>query len=75
MWFLPDNGGCPSQIINLAHLEKLDMSYQALTKFPENVSGMGKLSNLNLSNNPVIESVAGDIGKLPLQGNILVINM
>ena len=68
IFFLPGDkefGGIPPVIFKLKALRKLDLSYTAITMFPNHAKSLLKLNYLNLEHCPLLESIGGEVGLLP----------
>ena len=57
-------GGVPEVIFKLSKLQKLNLSYQAIKKTSEHFQSLAELTELNLSHNPQLESLCGEISLL-----------
>ena len=60
-------GGVPEIIFHLTELRNLNLAFQGLRKITEHFSVLNRLVHLNLSDNPVLESIVGEVGTLPLK--------
>ncbi len=60
-------GGIPGVIFELTNLKSLHMRFHGLYKISEHFRALKQLTDLNLSDNPVLESIAAELGKLPLK--------
>ena len=60
-------GGVPSEILQLRSLEYLALQYHGLEGFPDELSRMEKLTELNLSNNPFLTSLSASLGGFNLK--------
>ncbi|XP_052093537.1 uncharacterized protein LOC127729717 [Mytilus californianus] len=58
-------GGIPPAIFRLKSLEKLNLSYTAITMVPYQAKHLLKLTSLNLEHCPLLEGISGDVGLLP----------
>lgn len=58
-------GGIPPVIFKLKSLEELDLKYNAITMVPQAINNLQNLKVLNLSHNPLLESLPGSLGHLP----------
>ncbi|XP_035826698.1 uncharacterized protein LOC101848126 [Aplysia californica] len=59
--------GIPEPIFQITTLQKLNLSYHAFTVVAEMVQELKNLENLNVMNNPLLESVSAEVAKLPLK--------
>jgi len=60
-----DFGVMPPVIFKLKSLQKLDLSFSAITVIPDGIKTLLKLHTLNLEHCPVLTSVSGHVGLLP----------
>lgn len=60
-----DFGVMPPVIFKLKSLQKLDVSFSAITVIPDGIKTLLKLHTLNLEQCPVLTSVSGQVGLLP----------
>ena len=60
-----DFGVIPPVIFKLKSLQKLDLSFSAITVIPDKIKTLLKLHTLNLEHCPVLTSVSGHVGLLP----------
>ena len=61
-----DHGGIPEQIFRLRKLQHLDLSYTAIRAVPRKIVQLRRLQTLNLNHCMLLESLSGELGKLPL---------
>ena len=61
-----DHGGIPEQIFKLHKLQHLDLSYTAIRAVPQKIVQLRRLQTLNLNHCMLLESLSGELGKLPL---------
>ena len=57
----------PPELFELEGLQELDLSYLALTSVPDDIKKLVHLNKLNLAHNPLLESISGAVGELPLK--------
>ena len=60
-------GGVPPELFEVNGLEELDLSYLGLTAIPDEIHKLVNLNKLNLAYNPLLESISGAVGELPLK--------
>ena len=66
-----EDGGFPSEILELTNLENLYLYNQAFRKIPSRISNLKKLTNFELSNCYQLSSLHESIGQLPnLKGKL-----
>lgn len=56
--------GCPREIFSLTSLRRLNLSFQGLVHLSPEIEKLTNLEELNLSNNPLLESLPGSVSKL-----------
>lgn len=67
--------GCPEEIFTLKSLSRLNLSFQGLKRLTEKVESLTSLEELNLSHNPVLETLPGEISALTcLRGKFLKVS-
>ncbi|GFN74887.1 leucine-rich repeat serine/threonine-protein kinase 1, partial [Plakobranchus ocellatus] len=60
-----DTENAPAVIFQLTKLQRLDLSSHAFKALPDDVKALTELEYLNLSNNPILESVSPELANLP----------
>ncbi|XP_048249171.1 uncharacterized protein LOC124124359 [Haliotis rufescens] len=58
-------GGIPPAVFQLHTLETLVLNFTAITQVPMHMCRLVKLQNLDLNNNPLMESLPGSLGHMP----------
>ena len=61
-----DHGGIPEEILKLRRLQHLDLSYTAIRAVPQKIVQLRRLQTLNLNHCMLLESLSGELGKLPI---------
>lgn len=56
--------GCPKEIFSLKTLVRLNLSFQGFKRLTEHIEELPLLEELNLSHNPVLEALPGEISGL-----------
>ena len=56
--------GCPKEIFSLKTLVRLNLSFQGFNRLTERIEELQLLEELNLSHNPVLEALPGEISGL-----------
>ncbi len=60
-------GGVPPVIFELTKLKSLNLRFHGIYNISEHFSSLKDLTEFNVSNNPVLENIAAELGKLPLK--------
>ena len=69
------SGGLPEEIFSLGSLEELELSYQGMTAIPSTVGNLVHLRSLTLDHCPLLESLPGQMGELPVLKSIASITI
>ncbi|KAL3862611.1 hypothetical protein ACJMK2_008567, partial [Sinanodonta woodiana] len=64
-------GGFPPVLLNMKSLRSLNLSYHGLRYIPDDIKQLSSLTELNLSNNPYLETLSAELGGIPLKSLIL----
>jgi len=57
--------GCPHEIFALTSLRRLNLSFHGLRQLTPHIQQLTMLEQLIISNNPLLESLPGELGLLP----------
>ncbi|KAK3609671.1 hypothetical protein CHS0354_035956 [Potamilus streckersoni] len=60
-------GGFPPVLLNMKSLRCLNLSYHGLRYIPDDIKQLSNLHELNLSNNPYLETLSAELGGMPLK--------
>ncbi|XP_070533769.1 uncharacterized protein [Ptychodera flava] len=60
-------GGVPAPLFKLSNVKMLKLDYQAIRKVPDHIKGIKSLETFSIEHNPVLESLSGELGGLPLK--------
>jgi len=68
--------GCPREIFALTSLQRLNLSFHGLRRLPPLIQQLEMLEELIILNNPLLESLPGELALLPnLKGLFIIIKI
>ncbi|XP_023932352.1 uncharacterized protein LOC106160503, partial [Lingula anatina] len=65
-----DSSGIPLAVFEMENLRELRLANQGINSVPQTIAKLKRLRVLELSNNPLLESVAGEVAFLPIRDNV-----